>query len=193
MRKSIKITLGTAGAFTALCIGLTSCGSHASVVSVPPATHSAPAAPASKAPAKKAASTYNLPVGSKVQVTDGDTNSSYLVTVNSINSYSPGEYDNPAPGGMHYIVANVTYKVLTGHASPNEFDWESKDANGQTHDSQFLGADNGALSSNNVSAGNLVTGNVYLEVPDNSKYGNTIVYSPGLSEVGSWTIPSYLG
>ena len=171
MRKSVKIGGSILGGVTALIIGVSvaSGGSHATVVPTPSVSHSASPTPV----APKAPSTYNLAVGSTVQVTDSDTNSSFLVTVNSVNTYSPGEYDSPAPGGMHYITASVTYKVTKGHASPNPFDWESKAANGQTQDSVFLGADNGALSSNNVSAGNLVTGNVYLQVPTHARTGNT--------------------
>ena len=193
MRKPITIAL-SALALSAAAItgaGLAASGSHAAAVPAaqPTVTHSAPAVPVPP----KAPSTYNLSAGAVVQVTDTDTNSTYTVTVNSIGAYSPGEYDSPAPGGMHYIVANVTYKVQSGYASPNEFDWESKASNGQTHDAMFLGADNGELSSNNVAAGNLVSGNVYFAVSNDSQYGNTIVYSGGLNELGSWIIPSYLG
>jgi hypothetical protein len=153
----------------------------------PPAS-SAPAS--SAAPAKPAApSTYNLPVGKTITITNGDDNgSNWTVTVNSIRDYTPGEYDSQAPAGQHYIVANVAYKATAGQADPNPLDWEAKTPNGQTYQSQVTG-NSTELQSNNVAAGNEETGNVYLSIPNGST-GNTVVYSNGFSESGSWAVPS---
>jgi hypothetical protein len=160
----------------------------------PPPSASAPAtqapAPATHAPAP-ARSTYDLPVGSTITIKNGDDNgSNWTVTVNSIRDYQPGQYDTAAPAGQHYIVANVTYKALTGQSGPNSLDWEAKAANGQTYQSQLGAGDSSTqLQANNVSAGQSSTGDVYLTVPNGST-GNTVVYSNGLSESGSWAVPS---
>lgn len=131
--------------------------------------------------------TFNAPIGSTLDLKDSDTGAHWKVTVNSAVVYHPGQYDNPAGAGYHYIRVNVTYRAIAGTASPNPFDWESKEANGQTHDVEYLGDSNTMLNSNDISAGQKTTGDVFLKVPDASK-GTTVVYTAGSTEQASWDV-----
>jgi hypothetical protein len=148
-----------------------------------------PATPSEAPSQEPLPSNYNAPVGSTMTVTDDSDGSKYTVTVNSIKTYNPGEYDEAAGSGYHYIVANVTYKAISGTASPNTWDWKSKDKSGQSIDAASIYPDT-ALSSDDIAAGQTARGDIVFKVP-NVKYDRTIVYSPGLSEAGSWQVPSF--
>jgi len=198
MRKSVKIVLSGAALGTTLLVGY-GIGSAGTSTTMAPPVASSPvsnAAPATPAPVQTAPATqapvigkYGEPIGSVMTVTDDSSGSKWTVTVNSINTYHAGQYDEAAGTGYHYIVANVTYKSITGKASPNSFDWESKDSSGQTRETAPVSSDT-SLSSNDIDAGQKATGDVYFKIKDGSN-GNTIVYSPGLSEGGSWAVPAF--
>lgn len=180
------------GLLTALFIGvgIANSGNHTTMTPAS-ASSSAPASPVpsttapgtSTAPPSDTSGNYNADIGSTLNV-QSDTDH-WTVTVNSVKPYSPGEFDSAAGAGYHYVVANVTYKTITGKASPNPWDWKSKEDNGQTHDVEYLG-DGTMLSSDNLEAGQKTTGDVYFKIPDSGR--STLVYSAGLSESGSWAI-----
>ena len=67
----------------------------------------------------------------------------------------------------------------------NEWDWQAKEANGQTHELAMVSGGDSDLHATTVASGNTVTGNVEFAVPDN--FNGTIVYSAGGSERASWT------
>ena len=133
------------------------------------------------------ASTYNLPVGSTLTVTDG-YGAKWAVTVNSVHAYQPGQYSiADTPAGTHLIDANVTYRALQGTASPNPLDWETKTAAGQTHETQTTGDDT-ELVSNDIKAGQVARGDVIVPVASGQQRTSALVYVNGFDEAGSWSL-----
>lgn len=201
-RRSVLAIVGLVISYVAsalaiiLIVGAAASSSTPTMTAAPasPAITQGPPAP-TKAPtvvkpsSAPAPSPYGAKVGSVLHVT-GDDGATWTVTVNSVTYHQAGADDEPLPAGQHYIQVNVTYRALTGKASPNEMDWESKQANGQTGNVHILvDSGTGELASNDIAAGQLATGNIWLAVP-NGAHGTTIVYSSGLSEAGSWLVPA---
>lgn len=197
-RKALKVGLGvmTVGLALAIGIGVGASGNHATMASAakPAATTPAAPAPATSAPAAPSTpaeqapkqSTYNAPIGSTLTLTDDSDGSKWTVTVNSVKLFHQGEYDDPAGPGYHYISADISYDAIAGKVSPGSYDWTAKDATGQTYDTAYVSADSD-LKSNDIQAGQKARGTVEFKVPDSKDV--TLVYSSGMSEQASWTVP----
>ena len=196
-RKVLKVGLGvmTVGLALAIGIGVGASGNHATMAPAAKPATTAPAATATSAPAAPSTpaeqapeqSTYDAPIGSTLTLTDDSDGSKWTVTVNSVSPFHQGEYDDPPGAGYHYIKANVTYHAIKGKVSANEWDWTAKDSTGQTYELTGISSGDTDLSATDISAGQKLRGDVVFKVPDSKDC--TLVYSSGMSEQASWTIP----
>jgi hypothetical protein len=175
-------------------------GSHTTMTAPPassapatttPANPPAPAdpAPATSDPAPAAPSTFGASIGSVLTASDDSTGAKWTVTVNSVKTYHRGEYEDAPKPGTHYVIANVTYKAVTGSLDVNEWDWSAKDSTGQVYDLSYAGPSDTGLSAKTIAAGQTIRGDIVVPIPD-SKTGSTVVYTAGDQELGSWAIPA---
>lgn len=197
-RKALKVGLGvmTVGLALGIGIGVGASGNHATMAPAAKPATTAPAAPATSAPAAPSTpaeqapeqSTYDAPIGSTLTLTDDSDGSKWEVTVNSVAPFHQGEYDDPPGAGYHYIKANVTYHAIKGKVSANEWDWTAKDSSGQTYELASVSGGDTGLSATDIQAGQKLRGDIEFKVPDSKDC--TLVYSSGMSEQASWTVPA---
>lgn len=152
----------------------------ASTSQAPPPSAPAPATP----PATPSDTPFGLAIGTPVQMTDEDNGAAWDVTLNSISRFAPGQYDDPAPSGSHYIRIDVTYSATAGPVDVNEWDWSAKDSTGLASQVQFISGGNNDLSATTIQTGSKIRGTVVLAITDGSD--GTVVYSAGGAEQASW-------
>lgn len=168
---------GTAMAVAAIAVA--ACTNHAT-----PATSTTPATPGGQ-------ESHPTRIPSTLTVIDSNIGAEWTVTVRSITLYQPSKFDTSVPAGTHDVVINVTYHAIKGSVGANPVDWESASPNGQTLPAVAT-SQSGALNAAQIKANSSITGNVILQV-SNTSSSNVAVYSFGLVEKGSWTIPGDAG